>query len=131
MKVDPFFSSGSKHKAKLKSMASSSSSSSEPTKPASPTPIDLNDLPGCVFRNEEGFKCKTCDKQVNSESQLQQHLNSKRHLSMESGIPCDEKLSKEERRYKPYTTAAVPKFKQKRSNTADADSWKRSQNPSS
>jgi hypothetical protein len=45
---------------------------------------------------------------------------------MDLGIPCPPKLTKEERRFKPYPTGSNPKFKQTNRQGPDADTWKTS-----
>ncbi|KAK7158355.1 hypothetical protein R3I93_009538 [Phoxinus phoxinus] len=86
---------GTKHKTMLEARSGSGSIKSFPRtglkskQPASPTKADTG------LQNKT-FHCETCDVRVNSETQLKQHISSRRHKDRAAGKPAKPKFS-------PYT----------------------------
>ncbi|XP_073782867.1 zinc finger protein 385D isoform X4 [Danio rerio] len=88
--------SGTKHKTMLEARSGNGSIKSFPrTGQKSKLPTDASKTADTGLQNKT-FHCETCDVRVNSETQLKQHISSRRHKDRAAGKPAKPKFS-------PYT----------------------------
>ncbi|XP_030640689.1 zinc finger protein 385D [Chanos chanos] len=86
--------SGTKHKTMLEARSGNGSIKSFP-RPGVKSKLTIPNK-SCTGLQNKTFHCETCDVHVNSETQLKQHISSRRHKDRAAGKPAKPK-------YSPYT----------------------------